>query len=132
MWPSPERRFAIVVALALVATGAAFLVRPGGTPRAHTAEAGPRHEPPGWAAAFATELKKLGQISPQEFAQHYAPKSGYLDRLSWDPTTARFFDQVMLDPEDPAAHVRARGKVFTHPGFTGKKDAAGRPVVSAK
>src|SRR5438874_6414858 len=43
-------------------------------------------------AAFAAELKKVGQISPEAFARRYAGKASYLQKLSWDPTTAKFWD----------------------------------------
>src|SRR5262245_18665684 len=43
--------------------------------------------------ALAKELRKVGQISPAEFARRYPAKASYLDKLSWDPTTARFWDQ---------------------------------------
>lgn len=47
----------------------------------------------GFSAAFGAELKKVGQITPQQFAGRYpAPK--YLGELSFDPTTAKFTDQV--------------------------------------
>src|SRR5262249_45899857 len=34
-----------------------------------------------------------GQISPADFARRYSAKASYLEKLSWDPTTARFGDQ---------------------------------------
>src|SRR5262245_61724853 len=47
----------------------------------------------GIEAAFARELKKVGQISPEAFARRYAGKASYLQKLSWDPTAARFWDE---------------------------------------
>jgi len=38
------------------------------------------------------ELKKVGQISPQEFAKQFALKSKYTEKLSFDPTAAKFYD----------------------------------------
>ncbi|MCI0465153.1 MAG: DUF3160 domain-containing protein [Gemmataceae bacterium] len=62
-----------------------------------------------YGAAFDAELKKIGEISPQEFARRYGGKAGYSDRLSWDPTTAEFWDRLNLDPSRPGAQVRLRG-----------------------
>ncbi len=47
----------------------------------------------GYTAAFDTELKKIGQITPKQFADRY-PTPKYLGKLSFDPTTAKFFDEV--------------------------------------
>src|SRR5262245_27535473 len=52
--------------------------------------------PSGFTAAFDAELKKIGQITPKQFAERYpAPK--YLEKVSWDPTTAKFFDKVNVE-----------------------------------
>src|SRR4028119_1551337 len=45
----------------------------------------------GYATAFDEALKKIGQISPQEFAQRYASDAKYLPQISFDPTTAKFW-----------------------------------------
>jgi hypothetical protein len=63
----------------------------------------------GYSAAFEAELKKIGQISPEEFAQRYGGKVNYTPRLSWDPTTAKFWDRFNLDPKQPGLEVRVRG-----------------------
>jgi hypothetical protein len=55
-------------------------------------------DPFGYTAAFDAELLKVGQISPQEFARRYATKAAYLEKIGWDPTTARFWDKFNLDP----------------------------------
>jgi hypothetical protein len=57
-------------------------------------------EPFGYTAAFDQELHKIGQISPQEFAQRNPTRTAHLDAIRWDPTTARFWDQLNLDPKD--------------------------------
>jgi hypothetical protein len=44
-------------------------------------------------AAFAKQLDKIGQISPAEFARRYSGKHSYLEKLSWDPATGKFYDQ---------------------------------------
>jgi len=55
----------------------------------------------GYGAAFAEELRRLGQISPQEFAARYGVTNAYLTGIDWDPTTAIYWD---LFATDPAAH----------------------------
>jgi Protein of unknown function (DUF3160) len=72
-------------------------VRPGDGPRELAAARGkPGPDPFGLAAAFDPELKEIGQITPREFADRY-PTPNYLPKLSWDPTTAKFFDKVNAD-----------------------------------
>lgn len=67
---------------------------PGEGPReASAAPAKTETDPFGYSAAFEKELKKIGQISPQQFAERY-PTPKYLDKLSFDPTTAKFFDTL--------------------------------------
>lgn len=45
----------------------------------------------GYTTAFEEALQKIGQISPQEFAQRYATPAKYLPQISFDPTTAKFW-----------------------------------------
>ena len=54
----------------------------------------------GYTAAFDEALKKIGQISPQEFAKRYVSNAKYLPQISFDPTTAKFWDEFNLDPEE--------------------------------
>src|SRR5262249_5362574 len=63
----------------------------------------------GFTEAFEAEVKKVGQISPDEFARRHAGKANYLKKISWDPTTAKFWDQFALDPQAPGAEINARG-----------------------
>jgi hypothetical protein len=63
----------------------------------------------GYNNAFTAELQKIGQITPQEFADRYANKEPYLPKIEWDPTTAEFFDRFNTNPNEPGAKVRARG-----------------------
>jgi hypothetical protein len=60
----------------------------------------------GDAGAFGVELKRLGQLTPQDFARHYTSKADYLPQLSWDPTTATFWDQFNVDPATKRDKVR--------------------------
>jgi hypothetical protein len=52
----------------------------------------------GYTAAFDAELKKVGQISPDQFAKMFAVKGKYLDKLSFDPTSVKFWDDFQSDP----------------------------------
>jgi hypothetical protein len=52
----------------------------------------------GYTAAFDEQLKKIGQISPQQFAQMFPGKAKYLDKIRFDPTKARFWDEFQADP----------------------------------
>lgn len=65
----------------------------------------PGPDPYGFAAAFDAELKKIGQISPQQFAALY-PTPAYLPKLSWDPTTAQFFDKLNVEKVHKPGGVR--------------------------
>ncbi|MFP4099913.1 DUF3160 domain-containing protein [Coleofasciculus sp.] len=49
---------------------------------------------------FNQELQQIGQISPQVFQQRYASQADYLPQISWDVTTAKFWDDFNLSPED--------------------------------
>jgi hypothetical protein len=65
-------------------------------PPAQAAAPGPAGRPAAGVSpdvAFAKELRNVGQISPAEFARRYSAKASYLEKLSGDPTTARFWDQ---------------------------------------
>jgi hypothetical protein len=65
----------------------------------------------GYGEAFARELSRLGQISTEEFAALYPPDTNYLPGISWDPTTARFWDLFNADPNAVNA-----GKSWGDPG----------------
>jgi hypothetical protein len=70
-------------------------------PQAHAdkpGKAGKNEEVFGYGAAFDEALKKIGQISPADFAKRFPSKADYLDKLSWDPTTGKFFDQFQQSP----------------------------------
>lgn len=63
----------------------------------------------GYGVAFAAELKKIGEISPQEFSRRYAGKGTFLTKFSWDPTTAKFWDEFNKNPNVQGQQVRLRG-----------------------
>ncbi len=52
----------------------------------------------GYNLAIADELARIGQISPAQFAATYDRHPPYLPQLSWDPTTALYWDQFNIDP----------------------------------
>lgn len=65
----------------------------------------------GYGAAFVTELTKLGQISPEQFAAKFPAPTDYLDHVSFDVTQAKFFTDFDADP----AKVNAKGLPETEP-----------------
>jgi hypothetical protein len=78
-----------------------------GQEKASKAAAAPKHDF-GFTAAFQDEIKKVGQISPDEFAQRFRGRAAYLPKLTWDPTTAKYWDRFTLDPNDPKAMTPVR------------------------
>lgn len=73
------------------------LPQPGGAPSdLAAAPTKPGPHPIAYTAAFDAELQKIGQITPQQFAERY-PIPGYLAKLTWDPTAAKFFDKLNVD-----------------------------------
>jgi hypothetical protein len=63
----------------------------------------------GLGERFERELERVGQISADRFSDQFGGDLQYHGKLSWDPTTATFFDRFSLDPTDGSAKVRARG-----------------------
>jgi len=51
-------------------------------------------------AAFHAALQQVGQLSPQAFAQRYSSHAHYLPQLSWNPTTAQFWQDFNCAPLD--------------------------------
>lgn len=47
----------------------------------------------GYTEEFVKELKKIGQITQKQFAARY-PVPKYLGKLSFDPNTAKFFNEM--------------------------------------
>jgi hypothetical protein len=82
----------------------------GGPKATDAARAKKAGEPLDYTAAFEEQLRKVGQISPQDFARRYAPTAAYLPGPTWDPTTARYWDRLQADPRTvPASR--------THPAW---------------
>jgi hypothetical protein len=52
----------------------------------------------GYGSAFAAELKKVGQITPDQFAAKYPFPNNYLDHVSFEVTQAKFFADFDADP----------------------------------
>jgi len=53
----------------------------------------------GYAGALRDERERLGQVTPAEFEALFRIGADYLPGLSWNPTTARFWDRFNLDPD---------------------------------
>ena len=52
--------------------------------------------PLNYGERFERELGRVGQISTKQFAEFY-PAPEYLSGLTWDPTTAKFFDKINVE-----------------------------------
>ncbi|MBL9135905.1 MAG: DUF3160 domain-containing protein [Verrucomicrobiales bacterium] len=66
----------------------------------------------GYADSFEAALAQIGQISTTAFAERFASGAEYLPGISWDPTTATFWDAFNADPQ-----VVNDGKSWDQPGF---------------
>jgi hypothetical protein len=53
----------------------------------------------GYGDAFTQALQRIGQISPDEFAVMFPSTASYLPGITWDPTTAEFWDLFNADPD---------------------------------
>jgi hypothetical protein len=52
----------------------------------------------GYGTRFSQEIQRLGQLPLADFVALYGPTNQYLPAISFDPTTAEFWDQFSLDP----------------------------------
>ncbi|MBL9128262.1 MAG: hypothetical protein JNL97_11465 [Verrucomicrobiales bacterium] len=52
----------------------------------------------GFGAAFEAAQARIGPIAPADLAKLHPSGADYRPRISWDPTTARFWDQFDADP----------------------------------
>ena len=52
----------------------------------------------GYGDAFTQALQRIGQISPDEFAAMFPSTASYLPAITWDPTTAQYWDLFNADP----------------------------------
>ena len=52
----------------------------------------------GYGDAFTQALQGIGQISPDEFAAMFPSTASYLPAITWDPTTAQYWDVFSADP----------------------------------
>jgi hypothetical protein len=66
----------------------------------------------GYADAFAQELARIGQISPEQFAALYTNSANYLPELSWDVTAAQFWKEFAAEPSQINV-----GKTNGQPGY---------------
>ncbi|MBI1830971.1 MAG: DUF3160 domain-containing protein [Planctomycetes bacterium] len=90
----------LVSGVALIVVGW-WLAHPGRALSQPAKEKAKANEDPfGYSAHFERELKQIGKISPQEFARRYPGQAKYIDKLTWDPTTAKFWDDFNRDPKE--------------------------------
>jgi hypothetical protein len=75
-----------------------------------------RTDPFGYTTAFNAELLKIGQISPKQFADRY-PRPQYLHKLTFDPTAAKFFQELNAEKiKKPGGWtIRSRGEEIAWP-----------------
>jgi hypothetical protein len=66
----------------------------------------------GYGDAFRSELQRIGQVSPDQFATMFPSRANYLSGISWDPTTGQFWDQFNADIE-----TVNQGKIEGDPGY---------------
>jgi hypothetical protein len=99
--------FRYIVCGILIVAGAWLWTRLGDRPSAAFAAAPPVGDF-GFTAAFEAEVKKIGQITPLEFTRLYPAKGDGLAKISWEPTTAKYWDRFKLDPNDPKAMTPIR------------------------
>lgn len=52
----------------------------------------------GYGTEFSKELQRLGQLPLEDFVARYGPTNDYLPQISFDPTTAEFWDLFNVDP----------------------------------
>jgi len=52
----------------------------------------------GYGTEFSKELQRLGQLSLEDFVTLYTPTNQYLPQISFDPTTAEFWNLFSIDP----------------------------------
>lgn len=52
----------------------------------------------GYGTAFGQRLKQLGQLSLTDFVSIYQPTNQYLPQITFDPTTAEFWNIFNMDP----------------------------------
>jgi len=52
----------------------------------------------GYGTAFGQQLGQLGQLSLADFVSIYQPTNQYLPQLTFDPTTAEFWNLFSIDP----------------------------------
>jgi hypothetical protein len=66
----------------------------------------------GYGEAFQNELRTVGQISLDEFTGMFALTNQFLEKLTWDPRTARFWSDF-----DGVPAELNRGKTTASPGY---------------
>lgn len=52
----------------------------------------------GYGTVFGQQLQQLGQLSLEDFVSTYQPTNQYLPQITFDPTTAEFWNLFSIDP----------------------------------
>ena len=52
----------------------------------------------GYGTVFGQQLQQLGQLSLEDFVSAYQPTNHYLPQITFDPTTAEFWNLFSMDP----------------------------------
>ena len=52
----------------------------------------------GYGTEFGRQIQQVGQLPLADFVSRYTPTNQYLQQISFDPTTATYWDQFNLDP----------------------------------
>lgn len=52
----------------------------------------------GYGTAFGQQIQQLGQLSLEDFVSTYLPTNQYLPQVTFDPTTAEFWNLFSIDP----------------------------------
>src|SRR5687767_854596 len=104
MFPHARKHAARGVAIAFLAVGLWLAIQSPAT--SQTVEK-PKEDSLGYTARFERELRQIGKITPDEFARRF-PQPTYLDKIGWDPTTAKFWDDFNRDPKTLPSSKRFR------------------------
>jgi hypothetical protein len=86
-----RRTILLASALAALTVGGSALSRPDPNPLISSAPPSSDGAVFGYSAAFDEALGKLGPLTVDEFVKRYSSRADYLKKLSWNPTSAKFF-----------------------------------------
>ena len=110
---------ALLVALFIIVSHLLLLINPinGSGFFANRAFAQTAGDTLGYNATFEEEWRKIGQMSTEEFAQRYDAKADYLQGISWDPTTAKYWDLFNRESGTDQQHYDDFESSYHYPDF---------------